>query len=232
MTRRIAQLIVILILSAAVFIAWNWNRKSHSSYFRSSEEDLELMRSHISELQSVLGIERNDFEFRLPAGYCLFADFHAELNDEVVPEMTATYQIVPARDSDPTDGEIIVQFFHPPFDTDDTTNAEWHLVFRAENQYRDPGPTISSWWSTAGDGIGNSFSMECPFDAEKIKGGGGRSRSLGSIEEGRNYEVEVWRYHGWSEFPDDSFQFTYTLTVKMERIKETDKLGEVVKVEQ
>jgi hypothetical protein len=226
-------------LSAVLIIgaAWGAYRERRDSFVVGAREDADSLRQQVREIHSLLGIERWEFDFRLPPQHTLYATFQAEFNGEPVPfnepapsALSGTYHVVPAMSSVQTNGKIQIEFYHPRFESKVPQDARWTLTFRAHNEW-------DNLITSKGRGVGNSFSFVSPFDpsaSEFIGPAQGRStRSARSFKPGREYEI--WSYTASSpgafDGSEEPYDFKYTLTVRMERRNADDVQGGVFRVD-
>ncbi len=189
------------------------------------------LASRVEALESTVGIERWEFEYRIPPGYTLFATFQAELDGKPLPGMSATYHVVPSWPSEETNGEVDVLFNHPEFQTKLPQRSTWTVSLAARNERND-----LFWRGGSSKRTGNSFFNDSPIDPSTYTGLSGRGEDSGwvaSLDPGR--EHEVWEYtcsgHPSFEGNEEPFNFKYSLSVRMEPLKPDDELGSVSQVD-
>lgn len=163
----------------------------------------------IGDMQSKLGFATYEFEFATPKDKKLIAKFKAELNGDLVPELSGIYHIPPTGSNQNNQGLISVNFFNPEYQTQTPQTPTWELRFSSS-------------------GVGHGWVFTSPFlltavEARSTSGGG---TGLGILED--DQEHEVWNFR-ISPVKAKSVQsdFKYTLTIKLEKVGEGEDLKEI-----
>ncbi|MBW3541318.1 MAG: hypothetical protein KY476_13705 [Planctomycetes bacterium] len=224
MNRRRVNIVLFVLVAAAIAVAVSnsiWPRRH--SFFGQADADAAIMKERLADIDSVLGIQRWKFEFRLPPQHTLFATFRAEFNGEPVVDMSRTYHVVPKWPSESTDGAMDIGFYHPRFETKLPEAASWILSLSARNERK-------GLFRSSGTGVGNTFRYVSPFDPSGYTGDQGNGEtysSANSLAPGREYEIWEYTAHG-RPLPrgyEEPYEFKYVLTIRMESLKDGEKPG-------
>ena len=163
-------------------------------------------------IQSKLGFAIYEFEFATPKDKKLIATFKAELNGNLVPELSGTYHIPPTGSNPNSQGLISVNFSYPNYQTQSPQPPTWELNFSS-------------------GGVGQGWTITCPFTFSATQG---RSTSvgnsgLGKLEDDQTHEV--WEYEISPVEANKSVQskFKYSLTIKLEKVEEGEDLQKIRK---
>jgi hypothetical protein len=147
----------------------------------------------------------------------LLATLRAELNGQVVPDLSGVFHVPASSNPRLRYGHLTIYYSDPPLSTQPTVPGAWHLDFS--------GP----------DGNGFSWTGNSPFlgsvtGSPGVTVGYNESNALGL---GR--DQKVWEYRAVYQNParpdSGSFIFDYTLSVKFEPLAAGEKLEKIQRAE-
>jgi hypothetical protein len=186
-----------------------------SAFFRPAGFDtdsrIDSVARQMAYMQSKLGFSTYDFEFATPKDKKLIAKFRAELNGNLVPELSGIYHIPPTGGNQNNQGRISVNFSHPQYQTQTPQSPTWELI-------------VSS------SGVGQSWTFKSPFILTEVAARSTGGSSGGGILGDDDQEHKVWDLEIWPVEVNKSEQnFKYTLTVKLEKIEKGEDLQKIRK---
>ena len=103
------------------------------SFIRSSYDPdtrLEAVERQIGYLQSKLGVQSYHFNFATPPDKRLVATFIAEMNGEMLPDLSGEFHIPPTDSARGNPGQIWVTFFEPKYQTGASQGPLLELEFQ------------------------------------------------------------------------------------------------------
>jgi hypothetical protein len=184
---------------------------------RETSDRLDVLERRLGRLQSEMGITAYDFEFNIPRGNKLLATLRADLNGQVVPELSGVFHVPASNNPRLRYGHVTIYYTDPPLSSEPTVPGAWHLDIS--------GP----------DGNGFSWAGNSPFlgsvaGSPGVTVGYNESKALGF---GR--DQKVWEYRAVYQNParpdSGSFIFDYTLSVKFEPLAADEKLEKIQRVD-
>ena len=166
------------------------------------------LERQIGYMRSKLGFATYEFEFATPEDKKLIATFKAELNGDLVPELSGIYHIPPTGSNPNKKGLISVNFFFPKYQT----------------------PQFPTWeLNLSSSGVGHGWTMKCPFTLTET-----RARStdvsnsgLGMLEDEKEHEVWEYRISPVEANKSAESEFKYRLTIKLEKVGEGEDLQKI-----
>ena len=184
---------------------------------RETSDRLDVLERRLARLQSEMGITAYDFEFHVPRGNKLLATLRADLNGEVVPELSSVFLVPASNNPRLRYGHLTIYYTDPPLSSQPTIPGSWHLDFSG------PDGNGFSW-------VGNSPFLGSVTGSPGVTVGHNEANALGF---GR--DQKVWEYRAVYQNParpdSGSFIFDYTLSVKFEPLAAGEKLEKIQRVE-
>lgn len=221
--RLTAWLIVVITFSAVAVglgVLWiNYNRDV--AVFETAIEDADSIRTRVQDLESMIGLDRWEYDFHLPPQHKLLVILESEFNGEPYPEMSTTYQVVPALPLDDTDGTVLISFYHPNYQTKIPQQPRWTLSITATNDYQNQSESVA-----------NSFSFVSPVDPALEPSGHGAQSTGGQVvlKPGQLHEVWIREIRTGFENSDHS-DFTIRFLCRVEEISPADEPGSIQDVD-
>ena len=212
MKRFIIALVCIVVIVLIIIAVQH--RYNPPTFFQSVGGDLNSLGRRLGYIQSKLGIESYEFEFATPPDRKLIATFVAELNGEVVPDLSHIFHIPPSDKSE-GGGWLSIYFLHDSLYQTKQQDPIWEFHFH----------------TPAGGGY--SFTTSSPFDPSLSRATTTGTSGVSSIRDGEDYEV--WDYQSYPELSDKvleaGYDFDYRLSIRIEKLKEGEKIEKIRRVD-
>lgn len=147
-----------------------------NSFERAHEHTITLLR-RIGNLEYRMGILYYEFKYYIPDGKKLIVTMKAELNGEILPEMSGRFHIPPPEDSKKrNEGFIGIKYYDPPFQLKKPIGARWDYTFS--------GPGAES----------SNYGFISPFELSAMSGFGFSTPGVSQRGLEVDREYEVWNF--------------------------------------
>lgn len=177
-----------------------------------ADSRIKSLERQVGYMRSKLGFATYEFEFATPKDKKLIATFKAELDGNLVPELSGIYHIPPTGINQNEEGRIVINFFYPQYQPQPPESPTWELNFSSS-------------------GRSGSWTFPCPFllTPAQSRSTSAGATGLGILED--EQEHKVWQYRISPVGANGSVEsdFKYTLTIKLEKVKEGEDLQETKK---
>ena len=135
MVGGVSQRLIVLAMIVAISFTSACSRVyegAGSAFFRpprrETSDRLDVLERRLARLQSEMGITAYDFEFNVPRGNKLLATLRADLNGQVVPELSGVFHVPASNDPRLRYGHVTIYYTDPPLSSEPTVPGAWQNV--------------------------------------------------------------------------------------------------------
>lgn len=187
-----------------------------ATFFRSTGRDtdsrVDSLTRQLQYLQSRLGFTTYEFEFATPRDMKVIATLKAEFKGQVVPDLSGIYTIPPTRQNQIQPDRVTLNFFYPKYQTKANESPEWEFNVKS-------GDILYTWAAAAPITPGEGMAVQV------------NTAGLSPLDDDKEHDIWDYKIVPMQAAQGEPPDFSYTLTIRLEKVKSGEKLDKVIREE-
>jgi hypothetical protein len=187
-----------------------------ATFFRTPNLDtdshVDSLRRQLEYMRSKLGFATYEYEFATPRDMKMIVTLKAEFKGQVVPDLSGIYVVPPTGQNQTQPGRVTINFFYPQYQAKSEGSPTWEFNITSGN-------TLYTWVAAA------PFT---PGEGRAVSTSPGGISPLNDDKEHDIWDYKIETIKAPQGGPPD---FSYTLTVRLEKARSGEKLDKVIREE-